>query len=175
MEIVLKIRRAAQEDADILAKIAWQSFYDAFADHPANAPDDMKSYMDDAFSPEAIAADLADENAVYFVAELGEKMVGYAKLKLNSREDCTSGERPIELCRLYSLNEYIGKGIGKTLMLKCLDFAAENNHDYMWLGVWEFNYRAQDFYKKFGFEKVGEHVFQLGSDPQTDWVLEKKI
>lgn len=175
MEITLKIRKAVQEDSEILSRIAWKSFYDAFADHPANAPDDLKSYMDEAFSPEAISADLADEDTIYFVAELGDEMVGYVKLKRNSREACTSGTNPIELCRLYSLSEYIGKGIGKTLMLRSLQYAEENKHDFMWLGVWEFNYRAQGFYKKFGFEKCGEHIFQLGSDPQTDWVLEKKI
>lgn len=175
MEIYLNIRHAEPNDAETLAIIAWQSFYDAFADHPKNAPDDLKAYMDEAFSVEAIAADLADKDTTYYIAELGGEMVGYAKLKQNSREECSSGERPIELCRLYSVNEYIGKGIGKTLMLKCLEFAKENHHDYMWLGVWEFNARAQDFYKKFGFEKCGEHIFQLGSDPQTDWILERRI
>ena len=175
MENALKIRRASAEDAEILAGIAWKSFFDAFADHPKNAPDDMKAYMDEAFSPEALSADLTDRDAIYFVAEIGDRMVGYAKLKQNSREDCVSGKNPLELCRLYSLHEYIGKGIGKALMLKCLEFAAENEHDYMWLGVWEFNLRAQEFYRKFGFEKCGEHIFQLGSDPQTDWVFERKI
>jgi ribosomal protein S18 acetylase RimI-like enzyme len=175
MEDLLTIRTAAATDADALARIAWKSFYDAFAEHPKNAPDDMKSYMEEAFSVEAIAEDLSDPDAVYFVAEIEGELVGYAKLKKNSREDCVSGTNPIELCRLYSLNEYIGRGIGKSLMLKCLEFAEENAHDFMWLGVWEFNYRAQDFYKKFGFEKCGEHVFQLGSDAQTDWVFEKRI
>lgn len=175
MEDVLIIRFANSKDAETLARIAWKSFFDAFADHPKNAPEDMKSYMDEAFSEAAIAEDLAVKDTVYFVAELAGKMVGYAKLKQNSREECVSGERPIELCRLYSLNEYIGKGIGKSLMLKCLDFAKESENDVMWLGVWEFNFRAQEFYKKFGFKKCGEHVFQLGSDPQIDWVLQKRI
>lgn len=175
METVLKIRFADANDAETLARIAWKSFYDAFADNPKNAPEDMKAYMDEAFSEAAIAEDLADKDAVYFVAELAGKMVGYAKLKHNSREECVSGEQPIELCRLYSLSDYIGKGIGKSLMLKCLEFAEDEKHDVMWLGVWEFNFRAQDFYKKFGFEKCGEHVFQLGSDPQIDWVLQKRI
>ena len=175
MEEVLKIRLATPEDVETLARIAWKSFYDAFADHPKNAPDDLKSYMDEAFSVEAIAAELADRDVIYLVAELSGEMIGYAKLKQNSREDCVSGTNPIELCRLYSINEFIGKGIGKTLMLKCLEIAKENGHDFMWLGVWEYNYRAQEFYKKFGFEKCGEHIFQLGSDPQTDWVLQKKI
>lgn len=171
----LLIRKANIKDTEVLAQIGWQSFYDAFADHPKNAPEDMKTYMDEAFSAEAISRDLADEDAIYFVAEFDEKIVGYAKLKKNSREDCVSGENPLELCRLYSLNEYIGKGIGKALMLESLKYAEENAHDFFWLGVWEYNLRAQEFYKKFGFEKCGEHVFQLGSDPQTDWVMQKKI
>src|SRR5215213_10282322 len=175
MEDVLKIRKASPADAETLARIAWKSFFDAFADHPKNAPEDMKSYMDEAFSFQAISGDLAETDAIYFVAKIAGELVGYAKLKQNSREDCVSGTNPVELCRLYSLNEYIGKGIGKALMLKCLEFAKENANDFMWLGVWEFNYRAQDFYKKFGFEKCGEHIFRLGSDPQTDWVFERRI
>ena len=171
----LKIRPAAAPDVEVLAKIAWQSFYDAFADHPKNAPEDMESYMNEAFSVAAIAAELADPETIFFVAEIDGAMVGYAKLKRNSREDCVAGEKPLELCRLYSLSEFIGKGIGKALMLGSLEFAAENGHDTFWLGVWEYNFRAQEFYKKFGFEKCGEHVFQLGTDPQTDWVMERKI
>ena len=170
------IRFATIEDAEILAVIGRKSFYDAFAEHPANHPDDMKIYMDEAFSPETIAEDLRETDTVHFIAEIKNKAVGYAKLKLNSCEDCVSpSQKPIELCRLYSLNEYIGKGIGKALMSKCLEYAEENGNDVFWLGVWEYNFRAQKFYEKFGFEKCGEHIFQLGTDPQTDWVLQKRI
>lgn len=175
MNETVEIRTATAEDAEILAQIGRKSFYDAFADHPKNAPEDMKSYMDEAFSLRAFSEDLADPNVIYFVAEIAGQMVGYAKLKRNSRETCVSGENPLELCRLYSLNEFIGKGIGKALMLTCLEFARENAHDFFWLGVWEFNFRAQEFYKKFGFEKCGEHIFQLGKDPQIDWVFQKRI
>ncbi len=175
MRETIEIRLAVAEDAEILAQIGWKSFYDAFADHPKNAPDDLKSYMDEAFTVEVFADEIADRNVIYFVAEIAGKMVGYAKLEQNSREDCVAGENPLELCRLYALNEYIGKGIGKALMLKCLELAEENEHDFMWLGVWEYNFRAQEFYKKFGFEQCGEHVFQLGKDPQTDWVFQKKL
>jgi ribosomal protein S18 acetylase RimI-like enzyme len=171
----VKIRLATARDAETLSRVARKSFYDAFADHPKNAPDDLKSYMDEAFAVETIAAELSDEDAIYFIAEIGGEMVGYVKLKKNSREDATAGENPIELCRLYSLNEFIGKGIGKALMQHSLDYAAANKHDFMWLGVWEYNFRAQKFYEKFGFEKCGEHVFQLGTDPQTDWLMQKKI
>ena len=171
----IKIRRAAIEDAETLAQIGWKSFHDAFAAHPANHPDDMKIYMDEAFSVAAIENDLREPDAIYLIAEIEAQAVGYAKIKIDSCEEGIEGERPLELCRLYSLDEYIGKGIGKALMLECLEFAEANENDVFWLGVWEFNTRAQEFYKKFGFEKCGEHIFQLGTDPQTDWVFQRKI
>jgi ribosomal protein S18 acetylase RimI-like enzyme len=171
----MNIRSATDEDAEVLAKISWLSFHQAFADHPKNNPEDMKVYMDEAFSVTTLEQELTDPDSAFFVAEIDDEIVGYSKVKINSREDGISGENPIELCRLYALQEFIGQGIGKALMLKCLELAQENGHDTFWLGVWEFNYVAQKFYTRFGFEKCGEHVFQLGSDPQTDWLMQRKL
>ena len=171
----LHIRWATAADAATLARIGWQSFDEAFADHPKNHPDDMRVYMNNAFSVETIKSDLADAKTVYLIAEIENEAAGYAKIKFDSREDCVDGEKTIELCRLYALDKFIGKGVGKALMVKFFEIAAESERDTAWLGVWEYNFRAQKFYEKFGFEKCGEHVFQLGSDPQIDWVLQKKI
>ncbi len=171
----MNIRKAIIQDAEILAKISWQSFHEAFAEHPKNHPDDIKIYMDEAFSVEKISAELVEKDAVWFIAEVENNIVGYAKLKTNSREHDITGENPIELCRLYNLQQFIGKGIGKALMLQSLEFAKENGHDTFWLGVWEYNYNAQIFYAKFGLEKCGEHVFQLGNDPQTDWLMQLRL
>ncbi len=171
----LTVRKANLADAEMLAQVGWQSFYEAFAEHPKNHPDDMKIYMDEAFSVENLQKELSDADAIFFVAELENEIVGYAKLQQNSREDCVGGEKLLELNRLYALDRHIGKGIGKALMLKCFEFAETNSFDTFWLGVWEFNFRAQKFYEKFGFEKCGEHVFQLGSDPQIDWIMQRQI
>lgn len=171
----IKIRRADLKDAEILAKIGWQSFDEAFADHPKNHPDDMRVYMNDAFSVETIASDLLDEKTVYLIAELDGEAAGYAKIKLDARETGVSGKSLLEVCRLYALDKFIGKGIGKNLMLAILKIAEETERDTIWLGVWECNFRAQKFYEKFGFEKCGEHVFQLGNDPQIDWILQKQL
>ena len=42
----------------------------------------------------------------------------------------------------------------------------------LWLGVWERNPRAQAFYRKSGFADVGSQVFLVGTDAQTDRVME---
>jgi ribosomal protein S18 acetylase RimI-like enzyme len=60
-------------------------------------------------------------------------------------------------------------------MEECFEIAKEKGCDVMWLGVWEFNPRAQRFYEKHGFRVVGSHVFQLGADPQTDLLMQRKI
>ena len=135
----------------------------------------MRVYMNEAFSVATMASELADAKTVYLIAEMGDEAAGYAKIKLDARETGVSGERLLELCRLYALDRFIGKGVGKNLMLEIFKIAEETERDTVWLGVWEYNYRAQEFYRKFGFEKCGEHVFQLGSDPQIDWILEKQL
>jgi GNAT superfamily N-acetyltransferase len=171
----IKIRYAAIEDAETLADLSWRTFYDAFAAHPKNAPDDLKAYMDEAFNVRQLGKELRDEKAIFLIAEINGEPAGYAKLLLDTIEPGVTAERPIELCRLYSEQKFLGKGIGASLMQRCLDEAKRRERDVMWLGVWEYNPRAQAFYRKWKFEECGSHVFQLGSDPQTDLLMQRKI
>ncbi len=60
-------------------------------------------------------------------------------------------------------------------MRACVDEARQAGHDAIWLGVWERNGRAQAFYRKWNFRAVGQHVFQLGSDPQRDIVMQRAV
>ena len=171
----VNIRYATIEDAEMLADLSWRTFYDAFADHPKNAPNDLKAYMDEAFNAEQLRKELMDEKAIFLVAEIGGEPAGYAKLLLDTIEPGVAAETPIELCRLYSEQKFIGKGVGAALMQRCLDEAKLRERDVMWLGVWEYNPRAQAFYRKWKFEQCGSHVFQLGSDPQIDLLMQRKV
>jgi len=172
----VSIRKAdLPDDAKLLTDLSYTTFWDAFASHPKNSPEDMKHYMRQAFSEEQIAAELADENTIFLIAEAGGKAAGYAKLVRHAVEDGISAKRPIELSRLYSHQEFLGKGVGQELMDECLAVARREGHDVMWLGVWEFNPRAQRFYEKNGFCAVGQHIFQLGADAQTDLLMQRDI
>jgi ribosomal protein S18 acetylase RimI-like enzyme len=174
-KIKLNIRRGTVEDAELLAPLAVKIFNDTFAGNPLNKPDDMQAYITEFLSVGVFSKDLADENSIFFIAETEKKIIGYAKLIEYSTENCVSDENPIELNKLYITHEFHGKGIAQALMEKCFAEAKSKNYQTMWLGVWEFNFRAQKFYQKFGFRQVGNHIFQLGSDPQTDWIMEKDL
>ncbi len=171
----ITIRRAKSPDAEMLSELSQKTFWDAFHQNPKNAPEDMADYMQMAFNIEQIKKELADEKAIFLIAEIENEAVGYAKIILDSREPEITGEKLIELARLYSKQEFLGKGIGAKLMEECFGEAEKRGCDCMWLGVWEYNSRAQAFYKKYGFYEVGKHVFQLGSDAQTDILMQKKL
>ena len=74
--------------------------------------------MNRAFSPETLEKDLQDEKTIYLIAESGDEAIGYAKIQFDAREDCISDKKVVELCRLYALDKFIGKGVGKSLMLE---------------------------------------------------------
>lgn len=171
----IKIRQSTPKDAEMLAELSYQTFWDAFHEHPENAPEDMADYMEKAFNVETIRAELGDKNSVFLIAEIENEPAGYAKISFGAIEDGITAEKPVELNRLYSHQKFLGKGVGARLMEECFRLAKENGCDVMWLGVWEFNPRAQRFYEKYGFRQVGKHVFQLGSDAQTDLLMQKEI
>ena len=171
----IHVRQATPDDAKLLTDLSYTTFWDAFAHHPKNAPGDLEHYMRQAFNVKQLNTELVEPNSTFLIAEMDGKPVGYAKLIVGSIEPGITSERPIELSRLYSHQEYQGRGVGQNLMDACFEFAKNHDHDVMWLGVWEFNPRAQAFYHKNGFREVGKHTFQLGSDPQTDLLMQKEI
>ena len=171
----LTIRQATATDAKALTDLAYTTFWDAFAHHPKNAPDDLNHYMRQAFNHDQIAAELADEKCIFLIAEIDGDPAGYAKLINDAIEPGITAERPVELNRLYSHQQFLGRGIGQALMDASLARAREEGRDVMWLGVWEYNPRAQRFYEKNGFRVVGSHVFQLGEDAQTDLLMQREL
>jgi diamine N-acetyltransferase len=171
----LTIRQAAVEDAKLLTDLAYTTFWDAFAHHPKNAPDDLNHYMRQAFNQEQITAELADEKNIFLIAEIDSEAAGYSKIIIDSVEPGITAERPIELSRLYAHQKHIGQGVGQRLMDACFERAKTEGCDVMWLGVWEYNPRAQRFYEKNGFRVVGSHVFLLGKDEQTDLLMQRSI
>ena len=169
------IRQAVPEDAKLLTDLAYTTFWDAFAHHPKNAPDDLNHYMRQAFNQEQITAELADAKNIFLIAEIGDEAAGYSKIIIDNIEPGITAERPVELSRLYSHQKHLGQGVGQRLMEACFKRARAEDRDVMWLGVWEYNPRAQRFYEKNGFRVVGSHVFLLGKDPQTDLLMQREL
>lgn len=169
----MKVRYGTIVDATMLSELGAKTFYDTYASD--NTPENIDAYIRKSFSTEIQIAELSDPNIIFLIAELENEPVGYVKLKLDSKDESITGTKVIEIERIYSLQQYIGKGIGKALMQAAIDEAKQKACDSIWLGVWEKNPRAINFYKKWGFREVGSHIFTVGNDPQRDLILELQI
>ena len=169
----MNIRYANEGDASLLAELGRKTFFDTFIKD--NTPEDMAVYLAEHYSPEIQLSEIKDANTVLLIAEIDGIPVGYAKLKGNHKGDGVVGTSPMELQRIYAIQEYIGKGIGSELMKESIREAKERGFDCLWLGVWEKNERAIGFYKKWGFHKAGTQIFVVGKDPQTDFTMELSL
>ena len=169
------IRTATPADAEPLAALAERTFRDTFADD--NSPDDVDMYIRSSFALDRVRAELADDVNTFLLAFMDgeEHPDGYAKLRTGTAEPSVSGPDPVELQRLYVDRNAIGRGVGAALMRASLEAARSARHRTLWLGVWERNARAIAFYERWHFERVGYHVFRLGSDGQTDLIMARPV
>jgi ribosomal protein S18 acetylase RimI-like enzyme len=169
----IQIRRATLNDKTALRVLGIKTFKDTFGEH--NTAEDMEQYIASAFSIEQIESELQEEKTVFFLAEDGNRVAGYAKVREGEKQEALGNRHALELHRIYVDKDYLGKRVGNMLLEACLDYAKHSAYQTVWLGVWEHNPRAIAFYTKYGFEKFGDHVFVLGGDEQTDWLLKKDI
>jgi ribosomal protein S18 acetylase RimI-like enzyme len=160
------IRVAVPADAVCLAELGARTYTDTFVD--STAPDDLRDFLAKTYNEAQQAKELADPKILTFVYEAGGALVAFAQLKLGDRSR-------IELGRLYVDRAQHGRGVAQAMMQRCLDESAARGADTIWLGVWEHNERAKAFYRKYGFVATGEQVFIVGSDVQTDQVMERPV
>lgn len=169
----ISIRLATPADAVLIADLSRQTFYDSFA--ADNTPENMEKFMNEQFTREKLMAEVMDPAAIFLLATIAGEIAGYARLREGPNPPGL-GDRPaLEIARIYAATQAIGKGVGSALMQHCLQMAREKEKELVWLGVWEHNQRAIAFYTKWGFSKFGEHVFVVGDDPQTDWLMKKEL
>lgn len=167
------IRLCTENDIEKLMEIGEKTFKETFEEE--NMQEDIENYCRENFSYKKISSEINDKNSRYFIFEEENQVVGYMKVNFFGSQMEDGYENSLELQRIYVLKSYKGKGIGKKFMEVAIDLAYENDLEYVWLGVWEHNYKAIEFYKKKGFEKFGEHVFVLGEDEQVDYLMKLEI
>jgi diamine N-acetyltransferase len=167
------IRFATAGDAELIAEISRQTFFDTFA--PFNTKENMDKFLNKQFTKESLIKEVGVDGNIFLLAYIEKELVGYALMRESKNPIELENKSAIEIVRFYATQKSIGKGIGKALMQKCVDIGIEKKKEIIWLCVWSKNQRAIDFYTKKGFEKFGDHVFMLGDDEQNDWKMKKKL
>lgn len=170
---MIDIKKININDAEALHHLSRETFYETFKDD--NSKEDMENFLDEAYNIPKLSRELSHPHSSFYFVYDEDELAGYIKLNVKDAQQEDLGEDALEIERLYLLPTHQGKGLGKQLMEFAIDKAKKAGKKKVWLGVWEHNTHAKSLYAKFGFEKFGEHVFQVGSDKQIDELLMKMI
>jgi len=169
----IEIRKATISDLETIQKISIQTFTETFA--TVNTPENIANYIKNRLNTEQLSAELNNANSQFYIAYSDIEVVGYLKINFGDAQTESFKENTLEVQRIYVLQNFHGKNIGQLLLDEVKKIAQITNVDSVWLGVWEENHRALQFYTKNGFVVFDKHVFMMGNDEQTDLLMQFQI
>ncbi len=164
-----QLRRATADDAEALALIGAATFLESYAGHLPG-----RDIVDHCRTRHAAAlyAEWAerDDHALWLVEAEGGAPVGY---QVVAPAEYIPDARPgdLELKRIYLLRSLHGIGAARTLMDEGIAWAKARGARRLLVALWEGNGRAMAFYRRVGFEPIGERPFTVGGTTYTDPLL----
>jgi diamine N-acetyltransferase len=166
------IRRAIPNDAPTLATLGAATFTETFG--RLYPPEDLQTFLVGSHSVDAWTRTLSDPERAVWIAELADSTpvgfiaVGACKLPIEKRES-TAGE----IQQLYVLAQYHNLRLGSRLMDIGLEWLQAQGRTPLYIGVWSENFGAQRFYGRYGFNKVGEYGFPVGTTVDREFILKR--
>lgn len=167
------IRKATIADIEIIQKISTQTFIETFAE--ANTPENIENYLLENFNLEKLASEINNPESAFYLATLNNNTIAYFKLNFGNAQTEFYNAQSMEIHRIYVLKEFHGKKIGQLLLNNAIKIGQESGVETIWLGVWEKNHKAIQFYNNNDFVEFDKHNFTMGNEVQTDLLMELKI
>ncbi|MFC0588839.1 GNAT family N-acetyltransferase [Novosphingobium aquiterrae] len=168
------LRAMTVADIPALSQLARAAFVDKFGHLYAQS--DLDAFLDAVLSEHGIAADFADPGQIYCLAEVDGALAGFCKIGLKPcRADLARGTNTMELKQLYTAAGGTGRGIGAKLMDWAMDQFAARGADEVQLSVYAENFGAHRFYERYGFAKVADITFTVGSHVDPEFLFARRL
>jgi len=166
---VIHITAAGIGEAVLLAEMARTTFMETYA--ALTDPLNLGFYVDRHFTPDQMARELGTPGFRYFIARMGDRAVGFAKLRTDRRPRGLEEKKCLEIERIYVLREFQGFQVGSELIRMTKELARASGDQVIWLQVWQRNDKAIKFYRQSGFVIFETAVFHFGNDVQQDFLM----
>lgn len=164
------IRPATAADAEALSVLARDTFCENFA-HLYTA-DNLQQFLDGVYAPRLQQQEIQHPENFFRLVEQDGKLIGYVKACPCHLPVADMPAGAYEVQRLYIRAEAKAAGLGSKLMDECLHYFAAQGASSVYLGVWAENHAAQKFYQRYGFRKVGEYHFMVGTHADNEWIMQ---
>ena len=122
------------------------------------------------------------KNYMLQIAVDGTAIIGYVLCGPCELPHVDVTDSCVELRRLYIDSKYFSGGLAKSLMsigLKWLQEKRQHNYETnnnvkgkIWIGVYSDNFRAQRFYMKYKFQKVGDYFYEVGRCRDLEYIMQ---
>lgn len=165
------LTKCSENDVDELQQIARETFNDTFFSYIPK--EDIDYYFATALSKETLLSEIANTFSTFYFANKNGEIIGYMKVNEAPAQTELNDIDSLELQRIYLRKHRLGNREGQYLLDHAINIAKEKQKDYLWLGVWENNFRALNFYKRNGFYPFSEHFFVTGNDKSRDILMRK--
>ncbi|TXK18514.1 N-acetyltransferase [Homoserinibacter sp. GY 40078] len=172
------VRDALPADVAALARLAAVTF--PLACPPHTTDESKAAFIATHLSETSFAGYVADPARDVLVADQDGELAGYVMLVAGDPADADVAAavriRPtVELSKCYVHPDSHGGGVASELMGAALERASARSASGIWLGVNQLNARAQRFYGKHGFTRVGVKRFLVGESYEDDFVYERAL
>ncbi len=167
------IKKIGLSDLVQLQYIGRLTFYETFSAY--NTEENMLKYLGESFSNENLKTELSNPNSAFYFAYDKNEIIGYLKINFGESQSELKVDNALEIERIYIIKEYQGKKVGQLFHDMAVNISRKKQLKYIWLGVWEENTKAINFYKKNGFKEFDKHIFYLGDDKQTDIMMKIEV
>ena len=174
----MNIRPATPDDAALLHEVAAETF--PLACPPHTLPESIAAFIAEHLSLAAFERYLSDPDRALFIAEVDQVAAGYTMVVFGEPSDtdvaASVTARPTaELSKCYVRAGHHGAGVASALVDASVDAARHRGALSVWLGVNQENAKANRFYEKNGFERVGTKRFLVGERYEDDFVRERVL
>lgn len=154
------LRAATPADAAALSVFAGENFPDAA---PAVVPREaVAAFIAEHLSQQALKQAIASGvYTVNLVLDAEGQIIAYSAIDTVHPQPAEVAGNAAYLSKFYVGVAARGMGISGVLMQQLVKDAQSAGYDGIHLGTHQENYRAQAFYEKMGFTKVGTRTFEL--------------
>lgn len=150
---------------ELTSKFASEVFIDYYNDLIGNL---QATYMANLFLSEKAIKDLIDNNAIFKLMMLDNKPIGFIEYQIQDDR--------LFLSKLYAHANYRNMGVGKAMLLDCIDYAKQNNIHKIFLTVNKYNTPSYNIYLHFGFKVIESVVNDIGHGyVMDDYIMQLDI
>lgn len=173
----MKIRPVKSSDVDEfavpLSKLGTATFTESFG-HLYSASD-LALFVQKNHSEAAYRKAILDPEQFLWTAQQDDELIGYITLCPNHLPCEPPAPNSIELNRLYVTKSHYSQGIGQKLMDAAFTHVRNTAIKNIVLSVWSENFAGHRFYRRNGFEKIGEYDFPVGNHLDREWIMLKSL